>query len=68
MRSIALALALGCGSHGGHDPGATGGTAIAIGAKAPDAQLTSASGSTLALAESWNGHNQAVVVFYRGFY
>jgi hypothetical protein len=70
MRSIAVALAfvLGCGSHAAHDPTATAGTAIAVGAKAPDAQLTSPSSKAVALADSWNGHTHAVVVFYRGFY
>jgi hypothetical protein len=67
-RFIALAFVLACGSHAAHDSTATVSTALAVGANAPDARLTSASGSPVALADSWRGHNQSVVVFYRGFY
>ncbi|MBA2540915.1 MAG: hypothetical protein H0V17_14845 [Deltaproteobacteria bacterium] len=43
-------------------------TAIAVGARAPDAQLASTSGSRVALAEVLRGNAKTVLVFFRGFY
>lgn len=43
-------------------------SAIAVGARAPDAQLASSSGSRVALAELVRGNAKTIVVFYRGFY
>jgi len=63
---LALAVVAACGSHT-HETAPAGG-AIDVGAKAPEAQVTSPSGTTVALAEGWKGHQHGVIVFYRGFY
>jgi len=66
---VALALLSGCAHHAApaelaQQPAA----AVAVGAKAPDAQLVRASGEKLALAEAVHQHAQTIVVFYRGFW
>ena len=63
---LALAVVAACGSHA-HEAAPAGG-AIDVGAKAPDAKLTTPSGTTVALADAWKGHDHGVIVFYRGFY
>lgn len=42
--------------------------AIAVGARAPDAQLVGTTGEKIALADRVHQHAQTVVVFYRGFW
>ncbi|HEU4728610.1 MAG TPA: hypothetical protein VFT22_11990 [Kofleriaceae bacterium] len=71
LRSLifALALACGCGHKGSPAEGSHGPAAPnAVGAHAPDAQLTGATGAKVALADLLHQHAQTVVVFYRGFY
>ena len=73
MRALAFAIAVGLAAcHGGasHNVEITHvqAHAVAIGAPAPDARVKNASGQTLALADTLHGHQQTVVVFYRGFY
>jgi hypothetical protein len=43
-------------------------SALAVGAPVPGGQLTGASNARVELAELARGHDQTVVVFYRGFY
>lgn len=43
-------------------------SAVAVGARAPEAQLVGTSGQKVALAELLHQHAQTVVVFYRGFW
>ena len=43
-------------------------SAIAVGARAPDAQLVGTTGAKVALADRVHQHAQTVVVFYRGFW
>ena len=43
-------------------------SAIAVGARAPDAQLVGTTGAKVALADLVHQHAQTVVVFYRGFW
>ena len=42
--------------------------AIAVGARAPEAQLVGTTGAKVALADLVHQHAQTVVVFYRGFW
>lgn len=42
--------------------------AIAVGARAPEAQLVGTTGAKVALADQIHQHAQTVVVFYRGFW
>jgi hypothetical protein len=66
---IALALACGCGHKGSPTEGTHAASPpTAVGAHAPDAQLTRSSGEKVALADLLHQHAQTVVVFYRGFY
>jgi uncharacterized protein YcfL len=71
--AIALALVLGCS----HKPSPVEtpvettkepSTAAAVGGKAPDGQLSQASGTKIALASVLHEHAQSIVVFYRGFW
>lgn len=72
--AIALTAVLGCGPSA--SPGEPAGaartapaqSAIDVGAPAPDAQLTRASGDRVALADVLHQHAQTVLVFYRGFW
>ena len=41
---------------------------IAVGARAPEAQLVGTTGAKVALADRVHQHAQTVVVFYRGFW
>jgi hypothetical protein len=74
MRSLAMVIALvvsvGCRSQGAHDESVPPGyeTAPRVGAVVPEVKLTTSTGTTVALADSWRGKSQAIVVFYRGFY
>ena len=79
LAAIVAALALAaCANHqAAPDPhgAASGAPAVAAAsaplaehAKAPDAMLTTPSGTQVALADSWRGRKGAVVVFYRGFF
>lgn len=43
-------------------------SAIAVGARAPEAQLVGTTGAKVALADLVHQHAQTVVVFYRGFW
>jgi len=43
-------------------------SAIAVGARAPEAQLVGTTGAKVALADRVHQHAQTVVVFYRGFW
>lgn len=43
-------------------------SAIAVGARAPEAQLVGTAGAKVALADLVHQHAQTVVVFYRGFW
>ena len=43
-------------------------SAIAIGARTPEAQLVGTTGAKIALADLVHQHAQTVVVFYRGFW
>jgi hypothetical protein len=64
-----LAVALGCS--GAPKPplgGTQQPTGAAVGAVAPDAQLTDASGARVALATALHRRAETVVVFYRGFW
>ncbi|HEX4416669.1 MAG TPA: hypothetical protein VH165_02170 [Kofleriaceae bacterium] len=71
-RELAIALALaasGCAHHGSATEAAQQqSAAVAVGAKAPDGQLTQATGTQIALADVLQKHGQTVVVFYRGFF
>jgi peroxiredoxin len=42
--------------------------AIAVGAKAPDATLTTSGGGKIQLANLIAANDRTIVVFYRGFY
>jgi hypothetical protein len=42
--------------------------AAKVAAPAPAATFHDASGAQVALADVWKGHQETVVVFYRGFY
>jgi uncharacterized protein YcfL len=66
---IALALVAGC-AHKATPTETTDpqSVSIAVGARAPDGQLTQTSGTRIALADVLRQHAQNVVVFYRGFY
>lgn len=68
---VALGFLLGC-SHKAAAPAesvhAASAATAAVGAKAPDGQLTQASGAKLAMADVLHAHAQTVVVFYRGFW
>ena len=44
------------------------GTAVAVGAPAPDALVVSSSGGKLSLTQLTRDNAKTVVVFYRGFY
>ena len=72
--ATALTVVLGCshptspGEPAGSDRTAQARSAIDVGAQAPDAQLTGASGTKVALADVLHQHAQTVVVFYRGFW
>jgi len=70
MRRLVLALlvGLGCGSHSKGPTTSELTAPLAVGATAPAVQLTSPSGTTVALGDVLHGHAQTVVVFYRGFY
>jgi hypothetical protein len=69
MRALVIALVLGCThpytpveaahlqAHG-----------MRVGAAAPDAQLRTSSGSTVALRDVLRRSDRTIVVFYRGFY
>lgn len=66
---VALGLLFGCGHQAARPVVAPAPSAsVAVGAKAPDAQLTRANGTKLALADVLHAHAQTVVVFYRGFW
>jgi hypothetical protein len=67
---IALALAAaGCAHHvSATEAAQQQSTAVAVGAKAPDGQLTQATSTKIALADVLQKHPQTVVVFYRGFF
>ena len=72
MRALAFAIAVGLSAcHGGASHNVeiahVQAHAAAIGAPVPDGQVKNASGQTVALA-ALRGHQQTVVVFYRGFY
>lgn len=68
----ALALAIAAGCSGKPSPVATGqppsSSGVAVGARAPDGQLTRATGTKVALAEVLHAHARTVLVFYRGFW
>ena len=71
---LALAPAPGC-SHrsspaevAAQTPAQAEASAIAVGARAPEAQLVGTTGAKVALAELVHQHAQTVVVFYRGFW
>lgn len=72
--SVAVALCSGCGQRSSPpvervpaqaEAGAAG---AAVGSPAPAAQLTTTSGTRLALADALHQHARTVVVFYRGFW
>ena len=65
--ALGLAPALGCG-HRGSPADRAAPTGAAVGAVAPAAQLTAASGTRLALADVLHQHARTVLVFYRGFW
>ena len=67
---LAITVALGCGGKK-FDPSEAAhveASAIVVGAPAPDAKLTSASATQVALADVFRAHSKTVVVFYRGFF
>ena len=65
---VTLALAFGC-SHGAPPAVAPQPSlVVAVGAKAPDGQLTRSTSETIALADLLHQHAQTIVVFYRGFW
>jgi hypothetical protein len=64
-----LVVLLGC-SHA-HKPVETAhleAHAARIGARAPDVQMTTTSGTAIAMRDVLRTHDQTIVVFYRGFY
>lgn len=65
---VALAVLFGCGQRAAPDQARVQASAVAVGARAPDAQLTEVSGTKVALADVLGRHAQTVVVFYRGFW
>ena len=76
MKLLLAAAALGMllASAGCHPPAtsaeadAVAAQAAKVSAPAPGATFHDASGAQVALADVWKGHQQTVVVFYRGFY
>jgi len=64
---VALALVFGCG-HSAAPVAPAHDQAAAVGAQAPDGQLTQTTGTKIALAGVLHAHVQTVVVFYRGFW
>jgi uncharacterized protein YcfL len=71
---LGLVLAPGC-SHrsspaevASQSPAQAEASAIAVGARAPEAQLVGTTGAKVALADLVHQHAQTVVVFYRGFW
>lgn len=69
-----LAPALGCGHRASpaeveaQAPAQAEVRGIAVGARAPEAQLVGTTGAKVALADLVHQHAQTVVVFYRGFW
>jgi hypothetical protein len=70
MRSVLLfVVLLGC-THA-HKPVETAhleAHAARIGARAPDVQMTTTSGTAVAMRDVLRAHDQTIIVFYRGFY
>jgi hypothetical protein len=67
---VTLTSGLGC-SHGSSPAevaAQANASAIAVGARAPEAQLVGTTGAKVALADLVHQHAQTVVVFYRGFW
>ena len=68
---LGVASALGCGHRSSPADVAQAqaeARAIAVGARAPEAQLVGTTGAKVALADLVHQHAQTVVVFYRGFW
>jgi hypothetical protein len=63
-----LAFALGCSGGAKPPTGQPQATGAVVGAPAPDAELTDASGTRIALASVLHRRAKSVVVFYRGFW
>jgi len=64
-----LAVALGCSGAPKPSPGGPSQpTGTAVGATAPDAQLTDAAGTRIAMATALHRRAETIVVFYRGFW
>ena len=67
---LGLIPATGCGhrSSPADVPAQAEARAIAVGARAPEAQLIGTTGAKVALADQIHQHARTVVVFYRGFW
>jgi hypothetical protein len=66
---VPLVFAMACGHR--FDPQVAAqldASAVAVGATAPDATVTRASGNTTTLAAAFAARPQTIVVFYRGFF
>lgn len=66
--ALALAVAAGCSGAPRSSPGQPHTSGVTVGAAAPDAQLTDAAGTRVALAGVLQRRAETVVVFYRGFW
>jgi uncharacterized protein YcfL len=64
---VSLLVGVGCG-RGAAPPQVHDQAAAVVGARAPDGQLTRASGDKVAMTDVLRQHAQTVVVFYRGFW
>jgi peroxiredoxin len=65
---VVIAMVAGCGGGAPKPTAPRPDAVIAVGAKPPDATLTTPTGGKVALAEALHPHARSVVVFYRGFW